>query len=441
MDHRHEEQHADLSRRCFMMRGIAAAGGAAALSIAGWGGPYVRDALARAGTPEGPHDEAYWQAIRAQFPFDPGLSYLNNGGLGAPPQPVVDAVVNGYRRLSANPSINEGELEDYIYDTVRPGLAKLVGADADEIALTRNATEGLNLIANGIEMNPGDEVLTTTHEHPAGLEPWLLKSQRYGIVVRQIRLPSPPDSVDQVVELFREGMNSRTKVLFFCHITRGPGLLYPVKELCALARERGIVSAVDAAQSVGMMDVNIHDMGCDLLANSLHKWLLAPIGSGLVYVRKDVQKRIFPLFAGSGPWDIVESGSDRYEAIGTHEVPVRAGIGAALDYINGIGIKNIEARNRMLSDYLRSKAAAIPGIRLLTSTSHDLSSPGITTIEVNGWSARELRGALQKRYNITASSDNRDGNNGVRISTHFYNTTQEIDRALEAIKELMQAST
>jgi selenocysteine lyase/cysteine desulfurase len=408
----------------------------AALSMTDWG-MRVTDALA--GAPDGPGDEAYWRNIRAQFPFDEDVTYMNNGGLGAPPQPVIDAVVEGYRGISANPQRSQMAQREHINETVRPALAQFIGADPDEIAFTRNATEGLNIIANGVDMKPGDEVLTTTHEHPAGIEPWLLKSHRYGIVVRQVRLPSPPESVEQVIETFKQAMNERTRVLFFCHITRGPGLLYPVKELCALARERGIVSAVDAAQSVGMMPVDLHEMGCDLMANSLHKWLLAPIGSGVVYVRKDAQPKVFPLFAGSGQWDIPEAGGRRYEAVGTNTVPIQMGIGAALTYINGIGIKQIEARDRMLSDYLKAAVAKMPGVRLMTSTSPELSSPGITTIEVQGWSARDLSRSLQRQFNISVSADARDSNNGVRISTHFYNTTEDIDRTLEAIRKLIQA--
>lgn len=374
MDHLVQDHHDDqdgwldtsISRRGFFTRGLAAFGGAAALSLTGWGGESIKTAMARLGAPSGPKDDAYWTDIRAQFPFEPGLTYLNNGGLGAPPKPVVDAVIDGYKRISANPSIQQTDLNGYIRDTVRPALAQFVGADPMEIAFTRNATEGLNFISNGIEMKPGDEVITTTHEHPAGINPWLLKSQRYGIVVRQVRVPTPPNSASEVIDIFRRAINSRTKVLFFCHITRGPGLLYPVKELCAMARERGIVSAVDGAQSVGMMEFNVSDLGCDLFANSLHKWVLTPIGTGMIYVRKEFQERFFPMFAGSGPWDVALAGSRRYEAIGTYDVPVRAGVGAALEFINKIGIKNIEARNRMLSDYAKSELAKVPRVSMLT---------------------------------------------------------------------------
>lgn len=434
-----DTQKAGLTRRGFLTRGLTTLGAATALSMTDWG-MRVTDAVAKAGIPSGSDDDAYWMTLRTQFPFDQGLTYMNNGGLGAPPKPVIDAVIDGYRGISANPSVNETAQGDHVDEVVRPELAQFIGADADEIVFTRNATEGLNIIANGITMKPGDEVLTTTHEHPAGIEPWMLKAQRYGIVVRQVRLPNPPDSKEQIIETFRQAMNERTKVLFFCHITRGPGLLYPAKELCALARERGILSAVDAAQSIGMIPVDCHDMGCDFLANSLHKWLLAPIGSGVLYVRKGIQPEFFPLFAGAGQWDITDAGSRRYESVGTNTVPVQMGIGAALTYIKTIGIKNIEARDRMLSDYLKAELVKIPGVRLMTSTSHDLSSPGITTVEVESWQARTIRRTMQDKFHVSVSTDNRDHNNGIRISTHFYNTTEDIDKTIQALRSILQSN-
>lgn len=434
-----ETQNAGLTRRCFLTRGLTTLGAATALSMTDWG-MRVSDAVAKAGVPANSDDDAYWMNLRSHFPFDQGLTYMNNGGLGAPPKPVIDAVIDGYRGISANPTVNESAQEYHVDEVVRPALAQFIGADPDEIVFTRNATEGLNIIANGIAMKPGDEVLTTTHEHPAGIEPWMLKAQRYGIVVRQVRLPSPPDSKEQIIETFRQAMNDRTKVLFFCHITRGPGLLYPVKELCSLARERGILSAVDAAQSIGMIPVDCHDMGCDFLANSLHKWLLAPIGSGVLYVRKGIQPDFFPLFAGSGTWDIANAGSRRYESVGTNTLPIQMGIGAALTYIQTIGIKNIAARDRMLSDYLKAELVKIPGVRLMTSASHDLSSPGITTVEVESWQARTIRRAMQDKYQVSVSTDNRDHNNGIRISTHFYNTTQDIDKTIQALRSILQSN-
>ena len=427
------------SRRRFLSRGVSALGATALLGGSEWWSNGVSEALAQLGTPNGPNDETFWSGVRGQFSFEPDITYLNNGSIGVPPQEVANAVIEGYLKMSANPAVQEYAMIDEIEATVRPQMASFIGADRDEVAFTRNATESLNIMANGLELKPGDEILTTTHEHAAGLDPWLLKSQRDGVIVRQIRVPSPPDSVNQIVEAFRSAINEKTRVLFFCHITRGPGLLYPAKALCAMARDRGVISAVDAAQSVGMVEMDVHDMGCDMLASSLHKWVLAPMGTGILYVRKSLQKKLTPLIAGSGTWDISESGSGRYECVGTFPVPLRAGIGAALNFVSGIGLPNIIARNRLMSDHLKTHVADTPGLRLMTSPLYELSSPGITTVEVDGWDARSLSKSLQERYSISVGSDTGDGNNGLRISTHLYNTPREVDKLLDALNGLMQS--
>lgn len=376
-------------------------------------------------------DEAYWAQVRAQFLFEPGFIYLNNASVGIPPKPVVDAVARGYERLSENLPAGKGELYGYIDEIVRPALATLVGADSEEIAFTRNASEALHLIAHGIDLKPGDEVVTTTQEHPAGITPWLLRAERSGIVVRQVFIPSPFTSESQVIDLLSREMSSRTKVVFFCHITRG-GHLYPMKALCALAAERGILSAVDGAQAVGMMDVNLHDLGCDFYANSLHKWVLAPIGNGFLYVRQAVQDRFLSWYTSSGAGP---TNASRYEAPGTYDLPVRAGIGAALDFLNRIGITHIEARDRMLSDYLKVELMKVPRVRLCSSLSRRISSPGSTIFEIEGMQASTLPPRFLKQENITVDDHTRDGHSGIRVSTHYYNTTEQIDRFIAVLKK------
>lgn len=433
-----EGTKSETSRRTFLAHSLAALGGVAALSLTGVGEASGQEDFPDFGKPKGPDDEAFWAEIRKQFIFEPGMVYLNNGGLGIPPKQVIQEVCKGYKRYSEIGARAEGELEDVIWEKVRPGLAQLVGADTNEIALTRNATEGLAAIANGIDLEPGDEVLATTHEYPSGRDAWLLRSQRYGVKLRQIRMPNPPDNPEQVVDLFRKAITPRTKVLTFCHITRGPGMLYPAKALCDLAREHGLISAVDGAQSVGMMPVNLHEMGCDLFVTSMHKWVLSPAGTGMLYVRRGLQKDFWPLIPGSGPWDDIEAGARRYESIGTHEIPVRAALAPALKLINGIGVEAIAARDRMLSDYLKAELAKMPEVHLATSMSHDLSSPGITSIEVKGWQGGILNWTLRTEYSIEASSDTTDENNFLRISTHFYNTRNEIDQCITALKAILR---
>ena len=424
------------SRRRFIKGSLAAAAGVAAASM--W------DATAFAqeseAPPSGPpariDDESYWEKVRAQFHLNPDTIYLNNGTLGLCPKPVTQAVYDGYVYLAETGSEGRSRLWDEV-EASRKAAARFLGADEREVVLTRNATQGLSVIANGIRMEPGDEMLMTTDEHIAGIQPWTRRARRFGIQVNQVQIPSPPKSRQEVVDLFEQALTPRTKVVFFCHVTRGPGLLYPVKELCDMAREKGIVSAVDGAQTPGMTPVNLHEMGCDLFATSLHKWALTPSGTGCLYVREGFQETFWPTSDGNGPWDDREQGLWRVGPHGTYERPIRAAIKPALDFLDSIGMDAIFARDRMLSDYLKEQLMEMPGISLGTSTDHALSSPGITSFGVDGWDTSLLRGILRGKAGIVVSRDQRRSHDMIRVSTHFYNTPAEIDRLLEVLKEIL----
>ncbi len=424
------------SRRRFLKGGLAAAAGFAAASM--WDATaFSQESEA---LPPGPpariDDESYWEKVRAQFHLNPDTIYLNNGTLGLCPKPVTQAVYDGYVYLAETGSEGRSQLWDEV-EASRKTAARFLGADEREMALTRNATQGLSVIANGIRMEPGDEMLMTTDEHIAGIQPWTRRARRYGIQVNQVQIPSPPKSKDEVVDLFEQALTPRTKVIFFCHVTRGPGLLYPVRELCDLARENGIVSAVDGAQTPGMTPVNLHEMGCDLFATSLHKWALTPSGTGCLYVREGFQETFWPTSDGNGPWDDREQQLWRIGPHGTYERPIRAAIKPALDFLDTIGMDAIYARDRMLSDYLKEQLMEMPGISLGTSTDHVLSSPGITSFGVEGWDTSLLRGILRGKAGIVVSRDQRRSHDMIRVSTHFYNTPSEIDRLIEVLKEIL----
>ncbi len=424
------------SRRRFLKGGLAAAAGVAATSM--WDATaFSQESEA---LPPGPpariDDESYWEKVRAQFHLNPDTIYLNNGTLGLCPKPVTQAVYDGYVYLAETGSEGRSRLWDEV-EASRKTAARFLGADEREMALTRNATQGLSVIANGIRMEPGDEMLMTTDEHIAGIQPWTRRARRYGIQVNQVQIPSPPKSKEEVVDLFEQALTPRTKVIFFCHVTRGPGLLYPVRELCDLAREKGIVSAVDGAQTPGMTPVNLHEMGCDLFATSLHKWALTPSGTGCLYVREGFQETFWPTSDGNGPWDDREQQLWRIGPHGTYERPIRAAIKPALDFLDSIGMDAIFARDRMLSDYLKEQLMEMPGISLGTSTDHALSSPGITSFGVAGWDTSLLRGILRGKAGIVVSRDQRRSHDMIRVSTHFYNTPSEIDRLIEVLKEIL----
>lgn len=381
-----------------------------------------------------PRDRAYWSQVRAQFMLEPGHAYLNNAALGMPPKPVRDAVAEGFRLMSENPSKAKKVFHYYIEDELRPAMAAFLGAETGEIALARNATEGLYHIINGLDLAPGDRVLVTSQEHPSAMRPWMVRAERDGIEIKEIHIPSPLMGEDDIVERISGAIDERTRVLFFCHVTRG-GYLYPIKRLCTLARERGLISAIDGAQAVGMLAVDLAAIGCDLYTNSLHKWFLGPAGTGFLYVNRSMQPSFSTLYS---PTDEPGEDARRYEIQGTYDLPVRAALGTSLDFLNRIGISNIENRLRTLSDYLRQRLQDVPRLRLLTNPSHDISSPGSTIFEVEGINAARWPGPMQQEANLHVDDHNRDGHQGMRISTHYYNTTEEIDRCVDLLREMVR---
>jgi len=279
-------------------------------------------------------EEAYWAQVRQQFLIPPDEVYLNNGTVGSSPLPVLQAVFNGYKETE---KMDQADPEDYPiwgygpWNEFRDPLAEFVGCTRDEIALLRNSTEANSYIANGIDMKAGDEVLTTDQEHPSGNGPWDLRAKRYGIVVKRIELPKPPKTPAEIMNRLNDAITSRTRVIFVSHITTVTGVVMPAKEICALARSKGIISALDGAHTTGMMKLNIRELGCDMFASSPHKWLQAPKGSGFLYVRDEMQDRLWNTIATAG-WDDPKLKAERFQRIGSSNVPALYGLRAAVQF-------------------------------------------------------------------------------------------------------------
>lgn len=421
-------------RRRFLRQSLVGLGGGALLS------GVVDNASAQTqtppiGQPNSVNDEEYWANIREYFHESGDVIYMNNASLGRCPKPVTQAIYDGYVALGASGAEANGRMWNAV-DASRRAVARFLGADQVEVILTRNATEGLAYIARGLRMEPGDAVLMTTDQHGAGRGPWIKRADRYGLQIDRVKIPAPPASIDEVVGLFKRAITPKTRVVFFSHITRGPGLLLPAKEICTMARELGLVSAVDGAQSPGLIPVDLHDMGCDLFATSLHKWALTPPGTGALYVRKAFNDNFWPRSNGGGPWDGL-SGIRNARTEGTLERPVRGAIKSALDFIDAIGLDTITARNRMLSDQLKDGLGELPGVHLATSRDPALSSSGITSFSIEGWSADLIGGVLQGNYNIVTSEDVSRYSNMVRVSTHFYNTPVEVDLLIDGVRSIL----
>ena len=404
-----------VSRRSFLSTGLSF--GALAPLIA-----FSKNPRGDLWAPEGTEDDQ-WERIRAQFMTKPGVTYMNNASLGMPPAMVVDAVANGYEMLSEHPLDAKHLLADQVQKDVLPELERFLGAQSSEIILTRNASEALHLAATSLALSSGDEVLITSQEHPAGRKPWRYRMARHGIIVTEVPIPSPFERDSDVVERMAARITPRTKAIAFCHVTRG-GHLYPVKQLAELARERGLISIVDGAQAVGMLKVDFKELGCDAYAASLHKWILGPMGTGMLFIRKDRRDRFLSVFDEEST-----PSNPNYTPIGTADLPVKAALGDALTFLNKIGIDTIEKRNRFLSDVLKSRLTETKNVKLLSGLTPKTSAPGSTIFEIaNVDPVAEV--ARLEQEGIYIDEHARDGHQALRISTHFYNTIGEIERVV-----------
>ena len=331
--------------------------------------------------------------------------------------------------------MNEADPEDYpiwgyaSWNQFRDPLAEFVGCKRDEIALLRNATEANSYIANGLDMKPGDEVLMTDQEHPGGESPWEVKAKRYGVVIKKVALPKPVQNAAQVLNLFNDAITPRTRVMFFSHISTITGVVLPAKELCALARSKGILSAVDGAHVPGMMRFNVHDIGCDMYSSSPDKWLQAPKGSGFLYVRDEVIDRLWNTIATEG-WDEPKIRAERFQRIGSSNVPALCGLRASIKLANDIGLDRIEKRHRAQADYLLAE--------MQKRDAESWTSPdpalrcGIVTVNVPPLYRMDLENWLWKTHKIRV----RGGEpHKLRLSTPYYVQRNDIDRFLEKFDE------
>ncbi|HKF04402.1 MAG TPA: aminotransferase class V-fold PLP-dependent enzyme [Candidatus Sulfotelmatobacter sp.] len=378
------------------------------------------------------NEDAYWAEMRKQFLIPADEVYLNNGTVGSSPAPVLRAVFDGYNTTER---MDPQDPEDYpiwgyaAWNEFRDPLAEFVGCKRDEIALLRNATEANSYIANGIEMQAGDEVLMTDQEHPGGEHPWNLKAKRYGIVVKKVTLPRPVKDGAQVLNLFNDAITPRTRVLFFSHITTFSGVVLPAKELAALARSKGILSAVDGAHVTGMMRLNVHELGCDMYSSSPHKWLMAPKGSGFLYLRDEVIDRLWNTIATEG-WDDPKIRAERFQRIGSSNVPALWGLRASIKLASDIGMERIERRHRQLADYILA-AMVKRGAESWTSPDPALRC-AIASVNVPPVPRMDLENWLWKTHKIRI----RGGDpHKLRLSTPYYLQKKDIDRFLATFDE------
>ncbi|HEY2461145.1 MAG TPA: aminotransferase class V-fold PLP-dependent enzyme [Candidatus Acidoferrum sp.] len=378
------------------------------------------------------NEEAYWTELRKQFLIPEDEVYLNNGTVGSSPMPVLRAIFDAYRDTE---KMAQSDPEDYpiwgyaAWNEFRDPLAEFVGCKRDEIALVRNATEANSYIANGLDMKPGDEVLMTDQEHPGGEHPWNLRAKRYGIVVKKVALPKPVANAADVLNRFSAAITPRTRVIFFSHITTATGVVLPARELCELARSKGIISAVDGAHVTGMMKLNVHEIGCDFYSSSPHKWLQATKGSGFLYVRDEMIDRLWNTIVTEG-WDEPQLRAERFQRIGSSNVPALHGLRAAIELANKIGMERIEKRHRQMADHILKEMMA-RGAESWTSPDAALRC-GIVTVNVPPTVRVDLEKWLwkEKKIRIRGGEPSK-----LRLSTPYYVLAKDVARYLAAFDE------
>jgi selenocysteine lyase/cysteine desulfurase len=383
---------------------------------------------ARAAGSKGPADlagdESYWSQIARAFDTDRTLVNLNNGGCSPAPAHVLEAMIQDLRFSNEIPVHHMWNVLEPRIESARRGLAEEFGCDPEEIAIVRNASEALETLIFGIDLQAGDEVILTNQNYPRMITSWDQRARRDGIVVKSISFPVPPPSAADVVDRFRRAITPRTRVIEVTHITNLTGQILPVHEIVRLGRERNIEVFVDGAHAFAHFPFRRDDLECDYYGTSLHKWLFAPIGTGFLYVRKEKQKKIWPLMAAPAS---MNENVRKYEEIGTHPAANHNAIAAALAFHRGIGAERKAARLRWLRDrWAKRLIAADSRVKVLTPL-NDSESCGIGLVHVEGLDTEKLQAWLWEKNRIMTTPIVHAEFNGLRITPNVYTTPDDID--------------
>ncbi|MGH9673168.1 MAG: aminotransferase class V-fold PLP-dependent enzyme, partial [Bryobacteraceae bacterium] len=374
--------------------------------------------------------EKYWLRVREEQFYLPGWrAFLNNGSLGIAPKAVIGAVEQ-YLEQAAGLAMDDYPRWGYeTLDAHRAEMAAFLGCHADELAFTHNATEAMSVIAGGLELKPGDEVLLTDQEHPSGRMCWLMKERRSGIAVRQVAIPLPPRDPGQLTDVLISAIGPRTRVLSFSGITSPTGLIFPVKEICAAARARGVLTVVDGAHMNGQISMRIGDLGCDYYAGSPHKWLFAPAGCGILWMRQEHIDRHWPAVVSSR-WDDRSIRAARFMQVGTNNRAIFEGMLAGVRFAAALGPQRIYSRIHELAKMVRERAAQIPYLDLLTPDD-DRMYGALVTFRFRDRDPRPLFEACKRQRIWTTGSPR------LRLSTHIHTRPSDVDLFFRTMRKTL----
>ncbi len=373
-------------------------------------------------------DEDFWSRVRGRFLIPPERIYLNNGTLGPSPEVVVEAVNEHARRVASTypPGVD--------WDDLKGSVGAFIGADPEGLVFPRNTTEAMSFVAQGLDLDPGGEILTSDHEHIGGLCPWQVVCSRRELPLRVFSLPVPASTQESLLDTIMGAVSEETRVLSLSHVTFTTGTRLPLEEVAELCRERGIILVVDGAHPPGMVKLDLASWDPDFYASSPHKWLLAPQGSGLLYLGDEWRSNLWPTLA-SGGWDDRELGAQRFNHLGTFDESRMAGLIAAVEFLNAIGMDRVEGRVRYLRQRLEAGLRGMPGVRVVSPVEEDLAT-GMVSFSLDGVDSLILQRHLARSAAVRTRVISEYEYGWMRLSTHIYNLPGEVDRALELLDDV-----
>ncbi|MDX2269058.1 MAG: aminotransferase class V-fold PLP-dependent enzyme [Bryobacter sp.] len=380
-----------------------------------------------------PATEADWQAVAAAYPLRPGLVYVNAANVCPAPKSVLAEHERYLRDFEADPSFQNRAKFAGLREKSRAAAARLLGASVEELAFTRNTSEATNIIVHGLELNAGEEVVLVGDNHPSNLDSWRNQAQRRKFKIVEVPPTQLASGPGELLDKVRAAFTAKTKVVSITHVTSTTGVLYPAREIAAAARAQGIWCHVDGAQSAGMIDVNLQAIGCDSFATSLHKWMMGPLEAGLLYVRQEQQRRVWPSIVSVGYAGESSQGARAFESYGQRDDARLAAIAAACEWLDKLGMVKVEARVRQLAQHVMGRLADSRKVRLRTNRAAALSA-GVVKVDLPGVAdLRPLDARLYAQqgmaFSVTASGAMR----GIRIAPHIYNTVAQMDQIADAL--------
>ena len=379
-------------------------------------------------------DEDFWLGIQQAFTLDRTLINLNNGGVSPSPRVVQEAMRRYLEYSNTAPVYTMWQVLEPEIESVRRRLAASFGCDPEEMAITRNASEALEIVQLGLPLERGDEVLTTTQDYPRMLTTWHQRERREGIVVKEISFPVPPPSQDDLGDRIERAITPKTRVIHVCHITNLTGQIFPVKRICQLGRARGIEVIVDGAHAYAHFPFTRDELDCDYYGTSLHKWLLAPHGTGFLYVRKAKIERVWPMMAAPPE---MNANVRKFEEIGTHPAANHNAIAEALTFHEGIGAERKAARLRYLFQRWAKRLEKLPKVKILTPYD-PAQSCGLASVAVEGVDVNKLVASLWDKYRIIVTPIVHKEFSCLRVTPNVYTTTAEIDRFGDVMEEVIR---